>query len=164
MLVIARALRREIEATSEAGFPREVCGFLLGRVNGCERFVSRVRPVRNAWDDSPRVRAALFEQREPGGGPSRQDWESASEERRFLIDPRDYAQVDGEATAAGLTIVGFYHSHPNHPAVPSRFDRDMAMPDQSYVIVSVQDGRAVDLRSWIAPDFEAAFEEEAVAE
>jgi proteasome lid subunit RPN8/RPN11 len=100
------------------------------------------------------------EQREEG--PSRSEWEAASEERRFLIDPRDYAAVDREARAEGLEILGFYHSHPNHPAEPSKYDHDMAMPDQSYVIVSIQEGRAADFRSWFVPDFGAPFEEEEV--
>lgn len=161
MLVIGEVERRAIEGYGEEGYPREICGFLLGRVEGETRSVEGVRPVRNAWEDSPRLREAMLGDRE-GEGPTRADWESASEERRFLIDPRDYAAVDREAGAAGLEIVGFYHSHPDHPAEPSRFDRDMAMPDQSYVIVSVRQGRAADFRSWVVLDFDAAFVEEAV--
>src|SRR5262249_40944453 len=140
------------------------CGFLIGRMEGEARRVEGVRAVRNAWEAAPGMRAALFERRETPGGPSRAEWESASEERRFLIDPRDYAAADREASAAGVAIVGFYHSHPNHPAFPSPFDRDMAMPEQSYVIVSVCDGRAVEFRSWAVADFNAPFEEEEVTE
>ena len=164
MLIIGAASRQEIEAHAERGFPREVCGFLLGRVEGTARRVDRVRPVRNAWEDSPRLRSSLFEHRQATSGdkPSRAEWEAASEERRFLIDPRDYADADREASAAGLAIIGFYHSHPNHPAIPSRFDRDMAMPEQSYVIVSVQEGHAVDFRSWQVADFDTEFAEEAI--
>jgi proteasome lid subunit RPN8/RPN11 len=161
MLVIGPDERRAIEAEGEAGDPREICGFLLGRMEGDVRRVERVRPVRNAWSDSPEVRSALFERRS-GDGPSREEWEAAAEERRFLIDPRDYAAVDREARAAGLEIVGFYHSHPDHPAEPSRFDGDMAMPDQSYVIVSIRAARGADFRSWVVPDFGAAFVEESV--
>lgn len=163
MLIIGEAQRREIEGFGEAGFPREICGFLVGSTAGEERRVTRVRPVRNAWDDSPELRGALFSARDEEG-PSRSEWEAASEERRFLIDPRDYAAVDREARADGLEIVGFYHSHPNHPAEPSQFDHDMAMPDQSYAIVSIRDGRAADFRSWLIPDFNAPFEAEEVRE
>jgi proteasome lid subunit RPN8/RPN11 len=163
MPLIGSALRREIEAQGEAGYPREVCGFLIGRFHGQAREVERIRPVRNAWDDAPGAREAILAGRGEGG-PTRAEWESASEERRFLIDPRDFAAADREARAAGLEIVGFYHSHPDHPAVPSRFDRDMAMPEQSYVIVSIRQGRAAELRSWVVPDFDGPFEEEAISD
>jgi proteasome lid subunit RPN8/RPN11 len=133
----------------------------VGRALGSERRVEQVRPVRNAWQAEPRLRDALLTERS-GEGPSRADWEAADEERRFLIDPRDYANIDREAHAAGLAIIGFYHSHPDQPAVPSRFDRDMAMPEQSYAIVSIRDRRAVEFRSWAIRDFDAAFEEEEV--
>ena len=160
MLIISSVLRRSIEAAAEAGYPREVCGFLLGRVGDAWRSVERVRPVPNAWAASPEMRAALFESSE--GRASREEWEAATEDRRFLIDPRDFAEVDREASGAGLAIIGFYHSHPDHPAIPSRFDRDMAMPEQSYVIVSVRGGHPADFRSWVVPDYEADFQEEEV--
>jgi proteasome lid subunit RPN8/RPN11 len=161
MLVIGSAVRRAIEAEGEAGYPREICGFLLGRMEGAVRRVARIRPVRNAWSEAPEIRDALFERR-PGEGPSREEWEGASEERRFLIDPRDYAAVDREARAADLEIVGFYHSHPDPPAEPARDDQEMAMPDQSYVIVSIRAARAADFRSWLIPTFGAPFLEEQI--
>lgn len=161
MLIVGVELRREIGRLGEAGYPREICGFLIGRMSDSERRVERLRPVRNAWDDSPELRQTMLEDRGEDG-PSRAEWEAASEERRFLIDPRDYAAVDREARADDLEIVGFYHTHPDHPAQPSKFDHDMAMPDQSYVIVSIRDGHAAEFRSWQIPDFGAPFEEEQV--
>ena len=62
--------------------------------------------------------------------------------------------------ASGLDIVGYYHSHPDHPARPSEFDREHAWPGTSYVIVSVEKGKAVDCRSWRLRDDRAAFDEE----
>ncbi len=163
MLLISDTLQREIKRHAERGYALEVCGFLIGTADGETRRVTRVCPVRNAWETAPELRAAILA--DGGGeGPSRSDWEAASEERRFLIDPRDFAAVDREAQAAGLQIVGFYHSHPNHPAVPSRFDQEMAIPEQSYVIVSVRDGKAEEFRSWTVPDFGAEFAEEKVGE
>jgi proteasome lid subunit RPN8/RPN11 len=163
VLVIAPDLRAAIAAHGEAGYPAEICGFLIGRAAGEERRVEQVRPVRNAWEEEAGLRAALLVDRGEDA-PSRADWEAASEERRFLIDPRDYAAADRDAQAAGLEIVGFYHSHPDHPAVPSRFDRDMAMPEQSYVIIAVRARRAAELRSWAIADFDAPFAEEELRE
>jgi proteasome lid subunit RPN8/RPN11 len=123
--------------------------------------VGQARPVANVWDDRPELRRAILEGRS-AAGPSVAEWEAHSQERRFLIDPRDYAAIDREAQAAGHEIIGFYHSHPDHPAAPSPFDRDMAFPDQSYLIVSVRAGQAAELRSWHVPDWDAPFVEESV--
>ena len=84
------------------------------------------------------------------------------EERRFLISPRDTAACMKRAREAGMNLVGVYHTHPNHPAVPSDFDRDAAWPEWSYIIVSVRDGRVADFRSWGLTDDGSRFDEEAV--
>jgi proteasome lid subunit RPN8/RPN11 len=82
--------------------------------------------------------------------------------RRFLIGPDDYRQAEARADATGRTLLGFYHSHPNHPAIPSAFDLDHAWPNLSYVIVSIRDGLADELRSWRLRADRAAFREELV--
>jgi proteasome lid subunit RPN8/RPN11 len=161
VLILTNEQRAAIEAHAESGYPLEICGFLVGRVEGDRRIVASHRPVENAWDSSPSLRRAILTDR-TDGGPTADDWEAASEERRFLIDPRDFATVDREAQQAGLGIIGFYHSHPNHPAEPSRFDRDLAMPEQSYLIVSVREGNAVEFRSWVVLDFDAPYVEEEI--
>ena len=68
------------------------------------------------------------------------------------------------ARAAGLDIVGVYHTHPDHPAEPSAYDRDTAAPRGRTFIVSVREGRAADVRSWCIADLEAPFVEEQVLE
>lgn len=83
--------------------------------------------------------------------------------RRFLVSPADYQQAEAHAAAAGRELVGFYHSHPDHPAIPSQYDLDHAWPNLSYVIVSVRNGTPVDLRSWrLRPD-RSGFQEEKTA-
>jgi cysteine synthase B len=82
--------------------------------------------------------------------------------RRFVVSPDDYRQAETRAAASGREILGFYHSHPNHPAVPSQFDLDHAWPNLSYPIVSVRDGRDEELRSWRLRADRSAFDEERV--
>jgi proteasome lid subunit RPN8/RPN11 len=82
--------------------------------------------------------------------------------RRFLVNPADYRRAEARADDAGRTLAGFYHSHPDHPAVPSAFDLDHAWPNLSYAIVSVRGGRPVELRSWRLRGDRTAFDEETV--
>lgn len=69
-------------------------------------------------------------------------------ERRYMIDPRETLAVDKEWSGHGQGILGFYHSHPDHPAVPSEFDRAHAWPWYSYVILSILERTPADLRAW----------------
>lgn len=68
--------------------------------------------------------------------------------RRYVIDPLEQLAAEKETRATGNEILGFYHSHPNHPAEPSEFDRSHAWPWYSYVILSIVDGKPADLRAW----------------
>ncbi len=114
-----------IRATSRAGRPLEVCGILVGRADPAGPNVVRVVEASNVW--------------------------SADAERthRFLLDPLQQMRVEREAEADGLAVVGFYHTHPDAPAVPSAFDLDAAWAVYSYVIVSVRMDGACDVRSWV---------------
>ena len=69
-------------------------------------------------------------------------------ERRFLIDPMAYQKAEDEADDRNLSVISIVHSHPDHPDKPSDFDRDHAWPGFSYIIISVQSGKAVSYRSW----------------
>ena len=71
---------------------------------------------------------------------------------RYLIAPDDLRRLDAEIRAAGREIVGYYHSHPDHPAAPSAFDAEHAWPWYSYLIVRVDRGRGADLASWVLDD------------
>jgi cysteine synthase B len=122
-LQIDDALGTRIRAHAERTYPEECCGALLGRAPD---LVEELLPIDNA---------------------------SAGAERRFLVGPDDYRRAELRAVETGRDLLGFYHSHPDHPAVPSAFDRDHAWPTFSYVIVPVASGTAGPLRSWrLRPD------------
>ena len=113
-------------------YPNECCGALIG-VDGV---VQHVAPLPNTTEEGAR--------------------------RRFLIRPSDYQFVEQEATRLNRELLGFYHSHPDHPARPSQYDLDHAWPVFSYVIVSVREGLAAELTSWRLREDRAAFDEELV--
>ena len=79
--------------------------------------------------------------------------------RRFLVRPADYLAAERGAKAAGLELIGFYHSHPDHPARPSQHDLDHAWPNFHYVIASVLQGRVDDVRTWFLRDDRSQFDE-----
>lgn len=136
-LLIAESLLETIRAHAVATYPDECCGALIGSpdVNGSTR-VRESLPLHNSTEEGPR--------------------------RRFLVTPDDYRAADARARAIEAEIVGFYHSHPDHPAQPSAYDLDHAWPNLSYVIVSVTGGRANDARSWRLRDDRSAFTEEPI--
>jgi proteasome lid subunit RPN8/RPN11 len=86
-----------------------------------------------------------------------------SRHNRFLIHPETVLAAHKEARGLGLDVVGYYHSHPDHPAQPSEFDREHAWPGLSYVIVAVRNGRAEEARSWRLSDDRERFGEEEMA-
>ena len=119
-----------IRAHGRETYPHECCGALVGR----DSLVTSAVPLPNTTDEGPR--------------------------RRFLVRPSDYREAERAAGDAGVDLLGFYHSHPDHPAVPSQYDLDHAWPNLSYVIVAVGRGRPSDVRSWrLLPD-RSAFAEE----
>lgn len=142
------------------GYPLEICGFLVGSVEGDTRNCAEAWPVRNAWEDRPDERVALLGALARGGGASTSDWEEHNRERRYLVSSDETLAAMKRARAAGLDLIGVYHTHPEHPAIPSAFDRDAAMPEWSYLILSVRDGAVVETRSWVLPFGEEQFREE----
>jgi proteasome lid subunit RPN8/RPN11 len=126
----------EMRRHAEAEYPHECCGLLLGRVGeGGAKRVVEVFPVSNAR-------------------------EAAARHNRSLITPDEYLRGERHARARRLDVVGNYHSHPDHPAAPSEFDREHAWPVWSYVIISVGGGAAADLRSWELESDRSRFNEE----
>src|SRR6202035_5975735 len=85
-----------------------------------------------------------------------------SRHNRYVISPETILAAQKEAWARGLEIVGYYHSHPDHPARPSDFDREHAWPGLSYLIVSVEQGKVAAARSWRLADDRQRFDEEVV--
>jgi proteasome lid subunit RPN8/RPN11 len=124
-LRLADALAEEIRRHGEAAYPAECCGALIGRVEGEAREVVRLEPAVNRRTDDP---------------------------HRYLIAPDDLRRLEHEVRAAGMEIVGYYHSHPDHPAAPSRFDAEHAWPWYSYLIVRVDRGRGAEMASWVLDD------------
>ena len=135
-LVISPRHLQTIERHAMASYPEECCGVLIGR----------------ALDDSTVVERLL------SVGNERQD----SRHNRYLISPETVLAAQKEARALGLDIVGYYHSHPDHPARPSDFDREHAWPWVSYLIVSLEGRRVADTRSWRLNDDRASFDEEVI--
>lgn len=127
----------EIHASGEAAYPEEGAGLLLGKVEGEHKRVVSLLELSN--------------QRE-----------TAVRHNRYLLTPEDYLRGEQEAARQGLDVLGVYHSHPDHPNRPSEFDREWAMPWFSYIITSVQDGRAVESRAWVLSEDRSHFEEQEI--
>ncbi|HUN62330.1 MAG TPA: M67 family metallopeptidase [Candidatus Sulfotelmatobacter sp.] len=130
----------KIRAHGVETYPHESCGALIGRdgAKGKPREILEVLPLVNRRDDSPR--------------------------NRFSVSTRDVIAAEREAQARGLSVVGWYHSHPDHSAKPSEFDREHAWPWYSYIIVSVEKGVAREMRSWQLREDRAEYLEEEVEE
>jgi proteasome lid subunit RPN8/RPN11 len=130
-LVLTPAQVSQIEVEGAQTYPNECCGIMIGRDvsdGACtRRIVERLEPMANVFD------------------PQQQ-------KRRFAVDPLALMRAEKSASADGKLVLGFYHSHPDHPARPSEFDREHAWPFYSYVIVSIAKGEPVDMTSWLLDD------------
>jgi proteasome lid subunit RPN8/RPN11 len=136
ILRIDSAVLRAIRRATEASYPSEGCGFLVGKAGGNgEARVLGHEPVHNQRVDA-------------GSGRN-----------RYEIAPADYLEAEKRLRPQGLEILGTYHSHPDHPAKPSEYDREHAWPWFRYLIVSVAKGVAGDARVWQLADDRAAFVE-----
>jgi len=138
MLQLRNEHQLAIAAHGERDYPYECCGLLLGRFdrNGlkvtCETYI-----ISNAREE-------------------------AAKRNRFLITPEELLRGERYAASKQLEVVGFYHSHPDHPAAPSDYDRDHAWPVFSYLILSVRRGGATDMNSWILKPDRSAFDQEEI--
>jgi len=144
-----------VKAVSEHGardYPSECCGMLLGRAEGDDKQVSEVVALKNLRHDAARAQELL-----PLDSPDRE-----TDRNRFLIDPLEQLKVEKAARARGLDVLGYYHSHPDHPARPSNYDREHAWPWYSYIILSVEKGTPADLTSWVLSDNREGFDPEVV--
>ncbi len=124
MLKIKKEAVEEIKRQSEEGYPYEICGFMLGNID----YQNNIRECTEVYQ------------------VENQNKERAND--RFEIDPKDYIKVEDYADKKGISIIGIYHSHPDHPDRPSQTDLMFAQPDMSYIIVSVEKGKAVSWKSW----------------
>jgi proteasome lid subunit RPN8/RPN11 len=151
-LKLTSDLKEAIRQHSARDYPSECCGILIGRATGEDKVVQEVVPLKNLRREPERAQKLL-----PLDDPERE-----TEQNRFLIDPLDQIKVEKDARARGLDVLGYYHSHPDHPARPSNYDREHAWPWYSYVIVSVERGQPVAVTSWVLGGNRSAFSPEVV--
>jgi proteasome lid subunit RPN8/RPN11 len=120
---LTQALQQRIFQQMEGTFPNEGGGFLLGTKQGDDTLIADVLQVENVF-------------------------ETEEQYHRYAMTPQNWMKMEDEADARGLTLVGYYHSHPNHVAIPSEFDREHALPNFIYIITSVMQGKAVEMLVW----------------
>jgi len=124
----------EIGRHAAEAYPEECCGALFGAKVDGEVRIRRTERVPNRRTEE--------------------------RQRRFSIDPRDYGRLERLAEESGLGLVGVYHSHPDHPAAPSEYDREHAFPFFHYLIVAVEAGRPREMTCWILSEDRGTFERE----
>ncbi|HEY1683131.1 MAG TPA: M67 family metallopeptidase [Tepidisphaeraceae bacterium] len=123
-LTISKLLYHQIESEGSTIFPNECCGVIYGHDEPNRRVVTRLEAVNN-------------------------EFEEAEKYHRFSITPKDLIAAEKSAAEHGELVLGFYHSHPDHPARPSEYDRVHAWPFYSYVIVSIMKGKPADMTCWV---------------
>ncbi|MBN4081393.1 M67 family metallopeptidase [Caldithrix abyssi] len=133
---LTQKIVQQFKQHAEKDYPHECCGFILGHWT---------KDVAEALEY---VHA--------------ENTKNENRERRFLIDPKAYQQVEDYADEKGLAVISIVHSHPEHPDEPSEFDRVHAWPGFSYIIISVVTGIATQFRSWLLDADRSRFSEEKI--
>ena len=123
MITLSKQQLAQIREHGVRDYPYECCGLLLGHYTAEGKVVTETYPISNAREES-------------------------AKRNRFLITPEELMRGERSAVSRDLEIVGFYHSHPDSPAVPSTYDLEHAWPTYSYIIVSTRAEQATDLFSW----------------
>jgi|SRR5579872_4918925 len=137
-LNISEDILVDMHAHASSTYPEECCGLLLGKVRGPTKTATESRRMGNVFVKEERY-------------------------HRYTIDPKEFLNAESDAEARGLEVVGIYHSHPNAPAKPSRFDTDYGWPTLSYVVIEERDARPVETNSWILKDDRSEFVQEKLA-
>jgi proteasome lid subunit RPN8/RPN11 len=137
MITIAEKQLIEIREHGIRDYPYECCGLVLGRFEQDTKTVTETYPISNAREES-------------------------AKRNRFLITPEELMKGERYARQHKLEVVGFYHSHPDSPAVPSQYDLEHAWPTYSYIIVSTSADRANDLFSWEQEPDRSRFNQEEI--
>ena len=127
----------EMREHAQRDYPFECCGLMLGRFADGRKVMAQTYPISNAREEE-------------------------AKRNRFLIRPEELMRGEKYARENGFDVVGFYHSHPDDRAVPSQYDLEHAWPTYSYIVVSVEKGQAVDLRSWEMENDRSRFNEEEI--
>ena len=138
MITLSQQLLAEIGEHGQRDSPYECCGLMIGRFEEDGRkVVLETYAISNAREES-------------------------AKRNRFLITPEELIRGERHAASKGLDVVGFYHSHPDCPAVPSQYDLEHAWPTYSYIIVSTNSEQATDLFSWEQEPDRSRFNEERI--
>jgi proteasome lid subunit RPN8/RPN11 len=127
----------EMREHAQRDYPFECCGLMLGRFADGRKVMAQTYPISNAREEE-------------------------AKRNRFLIRPEELMRGEKYARENGFEVVGFYHSHPDDRAVPSQYDLEHAWPTYSYIVVSVEKGQAVDLRSWEMESDRSRFNQEEI--
>ena len=135
MIYLTEEHIKQIEGHGEKTYPHECGGLIIGRFETDKKTVVELLPMENAMAES-------------------------EQHNRVLILPKDVLRAERYARSQKLDVIGYYHSHPDCPAVPSQFDLDHALPVWTYIIVSVEGGKAVNLRAWEMENDRSKFNEE----
>jgi proteasome lid subunit RPN8/RPN11 len=122
-VILPTDLHKIIYTHLENAFPNEGGGFLVGTLDGQNRTITEVHPVENVFEEEEQF-------------------------HRFLAEDGAFERIEDYADSKGLSLLGYFHSHPDSPAVPSEFDRVHALPFFAYIIVSVRDGQTAETRLW----------------
>ncbi len=133
-VILTDELQQTIFQQMEATYPNEGGGFLLGTRSDDAAQIVDVIHIDNVF-------------------------ETEEQYHRYAMTPQNWMQIEDEADERGLTLLGYYHSHPNSPAVPSEYDREHALPNFVYIITEVTDGKAVEMRVWRLQKDRNAFDE-----
>ena len=138
-ITIEECATETITKHAEGGYPNEVCGILLGKDSDDRRMILNAMPIENSF-------------------------ESDEQYHRFSISPQAMFAAERLARRDRMDVLGVYHSHPNAPAQPSEYDREhAAWTAWTYVILSVRDGKAAEMRAWHLVEDRSAFNEIALA-
>ncbi len=122
-VVIPATLQQRIFTHLQSTYPNEGGGFLLGQVTENTKHIVDTIQINNVFAEEEQY-------------------------HRYAMTPQDWVRLEDEADERNLTLIGYYHSHPDAPAIPSVYDRDHAWPNFIYLITSIEQGRAVDMRAW----------------
>src|SRR5262245_50609638 len=128
---------RQIESHGESTYPNEGAGFLLGSTGDNRVQVVHLLPIENKR-------------------------EAEAQYNRYELSPQDFAKAEMEAEKRTLSLVGVFHSHPDHPARPSEFDREHAWPNFAYLITSIRQGKAEFTTAWRLRADRTAFDEDTI--
>jgi proteasome lid subunit RPN8/RPN11 len=124
-IVLPKSIAMQIEAEGVRAYPNECCGILIGKEVDGKKRVERLAPMKNVFD-------------------------AGEQYHRFSIDPLAQIEAEKSADEAGQMVLGYYHSHPDHPALPSEYDRTHVPPWSFYghIIVAIEKGRPAAMTAW----------------